>query len=252
MKLKFLILIFIGIVYFNKCQGQWLFGANTGFNFPTNSNYLAIHENPMGNNISLFPSYGKAINMGLQITRYKGSIGFRLDVSYNFGGSIQTDHIINNIAGNHRIKTNISGNNLSFSPLFLLKYPIRKKNIYLFMGPIIAVCKAIKKTSEVDFYNTTQWQQIETMTGNLALGVKAGIGFDYNIRRNTCVFLEMQNNSLNYKPAKLEHEEIFPSYSKSVFYYHKNVNRSKPSNSINQIALPFSSLGLIIGVRKIL
>ena len=249
MKLTCCILIFITLGYSKKCQAQWLFGVNTGFNFPTNSNNLVIHENPNGNNTSLFSSYGKAINIGVSVTRFRGNIGFRFDVNYNLGGSMQTDRIIDSPAGNYRVKTNMSGRNLSFSPLIVLKYPGRKKSIYLFAGPIVATCKAINKITTVDYSNNMQWQKIETMTGNIALGIKAGIGFDYSTYRNSSVFIEIQNNSLNYKPAKLENEKTFPLYSKDIFYYHKNIDRSRQGNSINQIALSFSSLSIIVGFK---
>ncbi|MDZ4757541.1 MAG: hypothetical protein SGJ10_05310, partial [Bacteroidota bacterium] len=110
-------------------NAQWQLGDSFGGNPPLLSNYLQISENHRGSSSSYFPSFGKAVSMGFNATKWYGNIGFRMDAAYNLGGGFQGDKIISNTSGDHYIKARISGNHISFAPMLIIK----QKNIYIYI-----------------------------------------------------------------------------------------------------------------------
>ncbi|MDZ4757005.1 MAG: hypothetical protein SGJ10_02545, partial [Bacteroidota bacterium] len=104
--------------------------------------------------------------------------------------------------------------------------------IYIYTGPILAVCKATRTTFETNFWGSRIWEHVEVMTRNIAIGIKSGIGYEFKVNSKGFVFAELQNNALTYRPSKLELRETYPGNSKTTAYYHKTVSTANPQNII--------------------
>ncbi len=244
---KIILTILITTATYAVSNAQFQLSGMLGNNFSAASQLINNTEPVTGTVKPVFGTLGAGVNLGLSANYFfKSNIGARIDFAYCMGKQFETQNIYN---GSLTGITTISGNNFSVAPMLVIKNPMNKINLYAFVGPIIASCNT-KISMHESGSGAQTGNYTVVMSGNMALGWKAGIGIDYKLSESTFLFLELHNNSISYKPAQMENTEAYANDKKDdTIIFASEKTAQDPKTKRLQVSLPFSSIGINVGFK---
>lgn len=225
-------------------------------------------------------SLGKGMNFGLNVGHmFNTHIGVDLGLNYHLGGItkgtdeytyVEEDWLTGNrTTSTSKTETEISSNMFQFTPSFVIATGGEKVNIYSKMGVIMGFGNIlINMNDESNNSNTSSTSEIQQkLDGGMSVGFSGAIGCNYLLSEKLSIFGEANYIGLSYAPAKgkvTKYEEngvdllpLLSTYEKEVNFVDKTSDNNSfaspsdpnaPSESL-KISLPYSSIGLKVGVR---
>jgi hypothetical protein len=225
---------------------NWYAGVGGGYGFPVAG--MAIY-NETGTSYgytftSKILSYGKGFNFGgYGGYMFNKNVGAEIGVSYLEGAQTSTgaeNYDIGSFAGPSFAETE------TFSATMLRIIPAVRFQLgegcirpYSVLGVSIGVATSAKAT----LYDPSPDEAI--YSGGYSFGLHAAIGARIMLSQKIALYAELNMNYQNYSPAKVTDGVITVNYASSGTYYEATpYNTSQP-----QVYLPFSSLGVNVGVQ---
>jgi hypothetical protein len=256
-----------------KAQGLYL-GIGGGYGFPaakeaayeskTNASGTSTSTDYTKVNLSL----GKGINTGFFVGfMFNKNLGAELGVSYLIGSktTIQDEASSNNASSIDEII--FKGNMLRLTPALKMMVGEGKLQPYTKLGMIVGVggkfTEEYNSSSTGPFGSSSSIEKYE-YTGGVSLGFYGGLGINYALSENLCLFGEIAGNYQNWAPTKgelvtatydgLDELPFMTTSEKEVEYFDElTVNNNSPTDPGSpskdlKFYVPFSSIGINIGL----
>ncbi len=204
-------------------------------------------------------SLGKGINFGMSIGyMFTENLGAELGANYLLGA--ETKSLQRNESGTDIIDQKISGKMVQLSPTFVLKGNYSQLNPYAKLGLVFGLGTKVTY-EENEIFNNQPYDFIQVADGGTPVGFTGAIGMDYNLKPNLSLFGELKAVSLSYSPQKahvtkytengvdkLPTMTVRNKETEFLDSYTQSTANTEPWRA-NRINLPFSSIGLNIGVK---
>ncbi|OYU94893.1 MAG: hypothetical protein CFE21_14535 [Bacteroidetes bacterium B1(2017)] len=212
-------------------------------------------------------AFGKGVNFGgtagYMFNKY---VGAELNISYLLGGTTQVKSSEMSSSSSNLFTIDYSAKMLSFIPSIVITPGFEKINPYARFGMIMGIPTVTGKMESSYTFggNSSTSNSTIKLNGGLAVGFQSAIGIDCKINDKFSVFGELTSTNLTYSPKK---GEVIESKLDGVDNLANLTTRDKkiefvdsysedssvmpdPNTSQKSIkpSLPFSSLGLNIGV----
>jgi hypothetical protein len=223
------------------------FYGSFGYNIPTttaiigtdfNSESIKFNQSTFSKGIVFQGGYIYAINNNIQ-----------LDMNINYLLGVTDETYYSNEYNGQQLIRRYSNSNFAFSPSIKIKSDIGDLSPYVRFGCSL---NFIKIKEEYDLPSSFSYSNEEYVySGNFSFGWVGGVGIDYVIGENFLVFTELQLNSLTFYPDKLEYTRIDGDTRTTTIYHPKDTlpGGTGYSGLNGLIDIPFSSLGVLIGLR---
>jgi len=220
---------------------------SAGYNIPTTT---AVLGNFQSNN-----SYKQYISTYSEGIAYQGGYqfgitnNFAIDLNFNYLPGFKNEKYFVASDGGYSSYTN---SNISISPSINIKLDIGNFSPYTKFGFSVSFIKLDGEYKYVDNFDIIFSEY--SYKGNIALGFVGGIGVNYLFDQSFIGFLEAQLNSITYYPSELQLTQIFRDGTKNttIFQLQESLDQTSSENIIPSQDFPFSSFGLIIGLRIVL
>lgn len=205
-------------------------------------------------------SLGKGGNIGVNLGYMMSEhMGMELGLNYLLGSKYQTTQ--RNDTGTDIVNQTLFGNMFQLSPTAVFRSgSYRNIRHYAKVGLLLGL--GTKVTYEEDqLAGGDRYFSQQELTGGVPLGLTGSLGMEYSVNNRVSLFGEVKGNSLTYRPEEgryVRMEENGADYSQYLSTAQKetvftdNINTANTANSPSQhpkISLPFSSLGLNVGLR---
>lgn len=257
-----------------KAQGLY-FGLDLGYGFPAakqsgfddykgTSNGTVLTEEYTSNSISL----GKGLNVGIMAGyMFNKNVGAQLGISYLIGGENTMTYEQSVGSFSDKDEYIFKGSMIRLTPSMKIIVGESKLRPYMKAGLIIGV--GGKMTEENNYTSTDpsgtdKSQDITEYSGGVSLGFHGGLGVDYALSDKLSLFGEIAANYQNYAPSKavlttstyngIDQLPNMSTSQKEIEFVDSYTETSgtppsagSPSQS-TKIALPFSSVGINIGL----
>jgi hypothetical protein len=197
-----------------------------GYNYPTATNSVG-YDNSTGNYTTINGSFAKGPNIQLGYSFFiTDNIG--LDINYNYLIGFRNERLAPQSVHDY---TEYDNRASSIIPSVIMKTNIGKLSPYVKFGPsIIFVTLRIK---QYRFLPSSETEAV--LENDYSIGFSSSIGIDFRLTQTIYLFTDLHLSSLTYYPTKDS-------------YYNNGVLISSGSNQ-NDVAYPFSSIGLSLGVK---
>ncbi len=240
------------IVSFNNfilSQTHQLYGS-FGYNIPTTTSRIGSSFNSESIQFNLSTFSKGIVFQGGYIYAVNNNIQLDMNINYLLGVTNET-YFSNEYDGLQWIER-YSNSNFAFSPSIKIKSDIGDLSPYVRFGCSL---NFIKIKEVYDLPSSFSYSNEEYVySGNFSLGWGGGVGIDYVVGENYLVFTELQLNSLTFYPDKLEYTRIDGNTRTTTIYHPKETlpggNGYSGLEAI--IDFPFSSIGILVGLRFIL
>lgn len=203
-------------------------------------------------------SFGKGANVGIA-AGYMLSPNFGAELGFNYllGSKYESTGRTNLTTYNQTMK----GNMFQLSPSIVLKTnTVGKMNHYVKAGLLVGL--GAKVTEEIEIRSgVNSAYGVREYTGNASLGITGAVGTEFAVNNNMAFFIEAKGNGLTYKPEKSEvvqatlngqdQLQYLTVRDKNTVYldsYTDNATVNEP-NRASRISMPFSSIGVNVGMR---
>jgi hypothetical protein len=267
-----------------NAQGIYIEGG-FGYGFPISSNtdmlynYSSTSTNDLDNGEFSFSNneeivklnLGKGFNFAAAFGyMFNDFIGAEVQVSYLAGGKTNAEEVYKDIviqngmssSTTETYRTTYSSNMLRITPSLVVQGNLGKFNPYAKLGLLLGFGSATLQQDAILMGSNSVLEA--KLNGGLSYGVNSRLGFLYSPGGSVSYFVEAQIIAMNYCPTKGEimkytvngddilgdlttserEVEFVDSTSSTDFFEDPN----KPSQSL-KMALPFSSIGVNVGVR---
>jgi hypothetical protein len=215
---------------------------SSGYNIPTTTSVLAwsVSDNRQYQQYISTYSKGIVIQGGYQ---FEVTNNFALDLNINYLPGFSNEKYFKD---RDSVFYSFTNSNISISPTLIIKFNVADFIPYAKFG--FSVNFISFQESETIFRDKT----IFSYSKDFTMGFVSGIGINYIINKSFCVFFETQLNSITYFPDELEITKYNPNGTITT----KNVKLENNFNidlNVDEIwasrDFPFSSIGLILGLR---
>jgi hypothetical protein len=198
-----------------------------GYNYPTATNSVG-YDNSIGNYYTTINgSFAKGPNIQLGYSFFiTDNIG--LDINYNYLIGFRDERLAPQTVHNY---TEYDNRASSIIPSVIMKTNLGNLSLYIKFGPSISFVKLRIKQYRFPPYSKSE----SVLENDYSIGFSSSIGIDCRLTQSFYLFTDLHLNSLTYYPTKDS-------------YYENGVLISSGSNQ-NDVAYPFSSLGLSFGVK---
>lgn len=246
------VLIFILLNKFAVSQEHQIYGS-TGYNFPTATVVIGkTHNYDIHNfNTDNFAK-GAVLQLGYSY-KFNNNLLLDLNVNYLFGVTNETyyssfDAWIGNVRYFGLVRS-YSNSNFSVSPSIVMMTSFGKFSPYIKFGGSINLISI----TELWDYTEEQYTRELFYEGDLTLGWQAGIGMNY-LWESVIMFIEFQLNSLTYYPTEVKVIKTTSESTSETTYelddgFHPIFGFQEPRFVYD---FPFSSLGILVGLRYVL
>lgn len=204
-------------------------------------------------------SFGKGFSAGLSVGyMFNKNIGVDLDLNYLIGGKSSMSYTVDEATSEMTLYSRM----FRINPSLLLTMGEGKWHPYTKFGFILGIGKGIVEESYSNNGNGS-FQKIE-FSGGAAPGFTASLGLLYDLNESLQLFGEAHLISMTYAPEKgklteatVNGEDVLDQFTVSEkeiefidsrTYLPSSFNPNEPSRVLKEY-LPFSSLGLKVGVR---
>jgi hypothetical protein len=220
---------------------------SAGYNIPTTT---AVIGNFQSNDSyqQYISTYGEGIS-------YQG--GYQFSVTNNFAIDLNFNYLPGFKNGKYFVKSvagdwSYTNSNISISPSINIKFDIGNFSPYTKFGFSVNSISLNTKRGRGGLQNMAyDFSYKEDFT----LGIVGGLGINYSIDKTFVGFVEAQLNSITYYPDEMEETAYYNDGSKVTTKYKLEDKVNIDLNSGNILPsqdFPFSSFGLIIGLRIVL
>jgi hypothetical protein len=285
MKSRIALFVFsIVLSTYTYAQGIYIEGG-LGYGFPISSNtdmlynYSSTTTNDLDNGMFSFSSseeivklnLGKGFNFAAAFGyMFNDYIGAEVQVSYLAGGKTNAEDVYKDItiqngmttSTTETYRTTYSSSMFRITPSLVVQGDLGKFNPYAKLGMLFGIGSTMLQ-QDANVVGSKSALEAQ-LNGGLAFGVNSRLGFLYSPGGSVSYFVEAQIIAMNYCPTKGEIKkytlngddilgdlstserevEFVDSISSTDFFQ----DPDKPSQSL-KMALPFSSVGVNIGVR---
>jgi hypothetical protein len=245
---------------------------NTGYNFGASTNkdyqygeFLEFYNyttdaSGESNYEAIALSLGKGLNVNASFGyNFTKNIAVELGINYLLGS--ETTALQTNASSNFRSESKFSAKMLQIKPTLVLSAGYDKINPYAKFGVVIGTGKANLEVSgtSTGFSTNSNYELSE----GTPIGFHGGIGLTYSLNSKISLFGEITSVNLNFSPKKgklteatvngVDQLPLMDVEDKEIdfvdtFYTGTVTSPNQPSKS-PAFALPFSSLGLNVGVK---
>lgn len=268
--LKGLILIGFSLVFHSAFAQRAYLQINGGYALAANRSnlYQLGMVNSVWNNNRLTEeqlnlSFGQGLNFGLNFGyRLNSYLHADLDFSYLLGASF-TANSSNDLSMVER-ETAMSARMLQLSPSVVFSPATGPVRLFARLGLVFGNA-SLDVISHNKFSGGSEIEQELLLDGGWAIGMMAGLGLSHKINERFSIVGELRSINMSYAPTRGEvtkyvvdgQDEIatLTTEAREVeFVDSYSVNRNSPPSSDEpskafKIRMPFSSLGLNIGLR---
>lgn len=264
-----MLIIGVSLISKNLFTQRLYFDINSGYSLGMNKDNLSFENYQI-----VEGSLGKGLNYSASIGyMFKKNIGIEIAGSYLSGAineeQTENSDVISTTLANGTIvsyvyntyfSARINSTMYSLKPSIILASGFEKIDPYVKLGVIIG--KPVIEINQESRYSDTIIRK-EILYGDIAFGLTAAVGTDFNINKTISLFAEINMINLSYSPAKgklLEYyingEDMLPitpthykrtEYLDSYTDYGTWIN-DEPRQTLKQKEL-FNSVGLNIGVK---
>lgn len=203
-------------------------------------------------------SLGKGANFGVNLGyMFTKNLGAELGVNYLMGAEYTASQ---KGSGNNVINQTLSAKMLQISPTVVLRGNYSQLNPYAKFGVLIGAGSKVTYVEDERYGSSTYYTKQE-LEGGTPVGFTGALGLDYAINSQFSVFGELKANSLTYSPEKgnvvvanyngeddLQYWDVADRQTVFSDDFELNSDPDQPTQA-SRLALPFSSIGLNVGVR---
>ncbi len=244
-----------------KAGSGFYVSVQGGYNFPIAGQTLMVDEDFTGTADSyddVMGTFGRGANFGIGLGyMVTPNLGAELGLNYLLG----SEYSSTSRSSFANVTQTMRGNMFQLSPSVVLRTnqngPL---NHYVKAGLLIGV--GSKVTEEWNATSGTNYaSSTEEYTGNASLGFTGALGLDYAVNSRISVFGEVKGNALTYKPkesevvqANINGVDQLPSLTtrdRYTVYLDSYVDDGTVNEADQQsrISMPFSSIGVNVGLR---
>jgi hypothetical protein len=226
----------------NSQSHQVYFSA--GYNIPTATVVIgSYYSNGITQQTISTYSEGIVYQGGFQ---FSFSENFLLDLNFNYLPGYEDESYHMNSSG---ANWSYSNSNFSISPTINIKFNVGNISPYTKFGFSINII-SLEQNQESGsiFSNSTSNYSYK---GDLTFGFVGGIGLNLLFDKTFNLFLEAQLNSFTFYPDELTITQTSSDGTKIVNHYYLKENANS-ENEIGAQDFPFSSIGLLAGIRIVL
>ncbi len=222
--------------------------SGVGYNIPTTTAVLGNTQtdNSFQQNISTF-SEGIVYQGGYQ---FAVNNNFILDLNINYLSGLTDEKYQIDSDGGYLSYTN---SNISISPSINIKFDVGSFSPYTKFGFSINFISLDIKRESGNILSNVSFDF--SYKSNYTLGLVGGIGVNFRFDKSFVGFVEAQLNSFTYYPDELKLTENFSNGAKITTIYQLEEKVDEASNDDNIIPsqdFPYSSVGIIVGLRIVL
>jgi len=217
---------------------------SSGYNIPTTTSVINNYssKNSIPQFISTY-SEGIVFQGGYQYTVFDN---LALDINLSYLPGYENKKYLQETNGGYSLYSN---SYISLSPTVNVKVNVGNFSPYTKFGISINIINLKTKWDPDNTYNSYEY----LYKGNITVGFVGGIGINYLFSKSFNFFLETQLNSLTYYPDELELTQYFNDGSKITDVYQLKENTISNDEGISAaVDFPFSSIGIILGLRLVL
>lgn len=269
--IKTIIALAITLLSINTFAQSFYAKLNGGYNWGIASNLGQRNSNQIGNTTSYEKvnlSFGKGINIvGAAGYMFNKNIGAELGINYLIGGTSETSSKSSNFNSSSNNIYYYSSTLLNFIPSIIISPGFEKINPYAKIGLSLGIATmTIKNESSSTTGNSTNsTYETALLNGGIAIGLVSALGTTYELNKNISLFGEINISTLSYSPTKGETTEYkengvdrlftLKTVDKVTEYTDSYSTDSSLQTDVNNprkstpISIPFSSLGINIGVK---
>lgn len=232
-----------------------------GYNLPIAGQTLMVDEDFTGASDSyddVMGTFGKGANFGVGLGyMLTPNLGAELGFNYLLGA----EYTATSRSSLANVTQKMRGNMVQISPSVVLRTnqsgPL---NHYVKAGLLIGV--GSKVTEEWNATSGTNYAfSKEEYTGNASLGFTGAVGLDYAVNNRISLFGEIKGNALTYKPKESEYVQAsingvdqlpnMTTRDRYTVYLDSYVDDGTANEADQQsrISMPFSSIGVNVGLR---
>lgn len=206
--------------------------------------------------VSLGKGGNVGVNLGYMVSE---NMGMELGFNYLLGSKYQTTQ--RNTSGTDIVNQTLYGNMFQLSPTAVFRtgsfHNIRH---YAKVGLLVGLGSKVTY-EENQVVNGDQYFAKQELTGGVPLGLTGALGMEYAVNSRVSIFGEVKGNSLTYRPEDgkyvtlTENGADYSQYlttSQKEIVFTDNINTEDNANNPSQypkISIPFSSIGLNVGMR---
>ncbi len=255
-----------------SCLGQGIYaGINGGYGFPSGRMILPSDQKTTysgSSSSTLYTSNKYSLGKGIDFGAYGGYMfnkhwGAELEIGYLIGGTSTSTNEDDSPTIPSTTTETRKGNILRFTPALRYQIGENKLKTYITAGIIIGMASGTDEIKDISGPNTGD--NIWTYSGGPTIGFHGAIGLMYFLSNKLGISAELTGNYQNWSPDKevlttstlngVDNLSKMPLSQKETDYqasYTKDPFNPTPATSpsiSDRIYLPFSSLGLNIGVH---
>jgi hypothetical protein len=234
-------------------QGVYL-TANAGYSLGAGTQTLGSNYTSTGATYSyegVYGSYGEGFKFGASAGyMFSKNLGAELGLSYWLGNTFKV---------NYKTTTSLttikySGSGFVAVPSIVVSANMEGINPYARFGLVLGILKVKQQYRSEQSGNTTEYTAEDT--GNLALGYAGALGVLVPSGGTLDFFAEAALHSVNYSPSQSEITKYtvngidgLASLTQKVTEYKDTYTSSTTPSTMLSVRRPFSSIGMVVGVR---
>jgi len=233
----FLILFFLSSVSF----AQYYVKLEGGYNLSLNSMNIGYNVTGSAGNYSyeaVYGSFGQGVN-------FTGAFGYdfcsNLGLELGFIYKLSTEFEMKNQDQNGTLTDSWNGSFFGFAPTFVVNVPLEKIKPFAKIGLLIAL-----PASELKTTNNNGDTQTGTFSGGVDFGLTGGAGVLVPINTRINFIAELVFVSFTWKPDEVE-VTYFDGETQTIKL--EDDFKSDDENTQGSIFIPFSNVGLNVGVQ---
>ena len=267
---KTLLFLFILMIMSQLAQAQFYY-ARLGFGvsgaISSNRDLLySYSSNGSTRSVTAVPlGLGRGIT-GIAAFGFKPSkyIGIEIGLS-EFVGLPKIADSVTDLPGGYSVEARVKGNMLCLTPAVVISPGFEKVDPYARIGLVIGLRPTINATVTYEKGSVNppeEYKMVRQYYGNVALGLNAAMGVNWNINDLISLFAEFNFTSINYSPNYSE-VTLFEkngvdqlstlTVKQTKTEYHNSINPDEqiadtsPNQELKK-TLPFSNAGLFFGI----
>jgi hypothetical protein len=233
-------------------QGLYL-TANAGYSLGAGTQTLGTNYSSIvtpASNEGVYGSFGEGFKFGASAGyMFSKNLGAELGLWYWLGNTFE----MQNKQTTFSMTSKLSGSGFVAIPSIVLSANMETINPYARLGLVFGI---LKRDSETKYQSASQTvEYAEEETGNLAFGYAGALGFLVPAGSTVGFFIEADIHSVTYSPDQIKYTKYTVDGVDRLSSVDPKVYKYKESYPSGQgtvwmaVRRPFSSVGMVVGVR---
>jgi hypothetical protein len=244
-----------------KAQGLYV-GASVGQGFRAGGTVLGSNDDPDGSSKVVKGSYGAGfvsnVNVGYFFSK---SLGAELGLGFQLGTKFKTEDNYGNNTGSSKE----GANSFFINPSLIIKSSSEAKLVpYAKFGMFLGLANSSVQKSTWTNVNgagtkITSGEYERKVKGHLATGITSALGLDYKLSDKLAIFGELNGRLASWAPRSYSITTTTTNYASGVAQPPTTVSMSGDykndippfyiGSNVPAVVLPFSSIGINVGVK---